>query len=162
VAISKEKKKGIIEKLEKIFSDAKAVTFVNFSGLTVAGATELRRVLKAGEVGYFVAKKTLIRKVLGAKKLEGEMPELPGEIGIAYSAEPTAPAREAHTFAKKIEKGLKLVGGIFEGKFLNQEAMLQIALIPSKNTLRAQFVNVINSPIQRLAVVLSEIAKKKV
>ncbi len=161
MAISKAKKKNILDKLEKVFADAKAVAFVNFNGLTVSGATELRRTLKAGQVGYFVAKKTLIRKVLGAKRLEGEMPDLPGEIGVAYSEEPTAPARETHAFAKKLEKGLKLIGGIFEGKYMDREAITSIALIPSRKTLEAQFVNLINSPIQRFVIALSEVAKKK-
>jgi large subunit ribosomal protein L10 len=161
VAITKDKKKDILTKLEKILSDAKGVAFVNFSGLTVAGATELRRTLKAAEVGYFVAKKTLIRKALSGKKVDGEIPELAGEVGMAYSAEPTAPAREAHAFAKKLEKGLKLVGGIFEGKYMDEKSITSIALIPSRKTLEAQFVNLINSPIQRFVVALNEVAKKK-
>ncbi len=36
-----------------------------------------------------------------------------------------------------------------------------IALIPSVQTLRGMFVNVINSPIQRFAIALNEIAKTK-
>jgi ribosomal protein L10 len=39
--------------------------------------------------------------------------------------------------------------------------MMAIALIPSQQTLYAQFVNVINSPIQGLVVALSKIAEKK-
>jgi large subunit ribosomal protein L10 len=162
MAISKDKKKSILEKLEKIFADAKSVAFLNFSGLTVHHATDLRRTLKGADVGYFVAKKTLIRKALEGKKIEGTIPDLKGEIGVAYSSEPTAPARESHSFAKKIEKGLKLVGGIFEGKFLDEQTALSVALIPSRKTLEAQFVNLINSPIQRFVVALSEISKKKV
>ncbi|MBI2474578.1 MAG: 50S ribosomal protein L10, partial [Candidatus Taylorbacteria bacterium] len=64
-------------------------------------------------------------------------------------------------FAKKLEKGLKLIGGIFEGKYMDREAITSIALIPSRKTLEAQFVNLINSPIQRFVVALNEVAKKK-
>ena len=159
--ISKDKKKSIIEKLEKVFSDAKSVAFVNFHGLSVFGATELRKTLKEGSVGYFVAKKTLIRKALTGKKVEGELPPLDGEIGIAWSDEITAPAREVNTFAKKLGQGLQLVGGIFEGKFLGKDGIMTIAMIPDKKTLQAQFVNLINSPIQRLVIGLSEISKVK-
>ncbi|HEY9584487.1 MAG TPA: 50S ribosomal protein L10 [Candidatus Paceibacterota bacterium] len=161
MAINKDKKKSILEKLEKIFSEAKSVAFVNFHGLSVFGATELRKALKVSQVGYFVAKKTLIRKALGGKKVAGELPALEGEIGIAWSDEVTAPAREVYAFAKKLGQGLALVGGIFEAKFLGKEGITAIAMIPDKKTLRAQFVNLINSPIQRLVIGLSEISKVK-
>jgi ribosomal protein L10 len=39
--------------------------------------------------------------------------------------------------------------------------MLEIAMIPSREVLYAQFVNLINSPIQRFAVVLNAIAESK-
>lgn len=161
MAISKDKKKNILEKLEKIFSDAKSIAFVNFHGLSVFKATELRKVLRENAVGYFVAKKTLIKKSLNGKKVEGELPELEGEIGVAWSEDLTAPAREVNSFAKKLGESLSLVGGIFEGKFLNKDGIMEIALIPNKKTLQAQFVNVINSPIQGFVVALSKIAEKK-
>ena len=161
MAITKDKKVGIIGKLEKVFTDAKSVAFVNFHGLNVLGANNLRKHLRGNKVGYFVAKKTLIKKVLGGKKVSGELPSLDGEVGVAWSEDVTAPAREIHTFGKTIEQGLKLIGGIFEGKFLGKDEIMSIALIPSRKTLEAQFVNLINSPIQRMAVVLNEISKKK-
>jgi ribosomal protein L10 len=39
--------------------------------------------------------------------------------------------------------------------------MESIALIPSQKTLYAQFVNIINSPIQGFVVALNAIAEKK-
>lgn len=159
--ISKQKKTEILEKLRTIVKDAKAMAFVNFHGLTVANATELRRQLKLKGVGYIVAKKTLAKKVLGESKTAGDLPALDGELGIAYSAELTAPAREVFPFQKKFENKVSLLGGILDGKYLNKEAILSIALIPDLQTLRAQFVNVINSPIQGLVMALDQIAKKK-
>jgi ribosomal protein L10 len=44
---------------------------------------------------------------------------------------------------------------------MNKEKMTEIAMIPGRDTLYAQFVNLINSPIQRFAVVLDQIAKNK-
>lgn len=162
MAITKNKKVSILEKLEKVFSEAKSVAFVNFHGLNVFGATNLRKQLRGNKVGYFVAKKTLIRKALQGKKVIGSIPELEGEVGVAWSEDLTAPAREVHAFSKTLESGIKLIGGVFEGKFMGKEDIMSIALIPSRKTLEAQFVNLINSPIQRLAVALDQISKKKV
>ncbi len=161
MAISKEKKKGIIENIGKIVKDSSSVVFVNFHGLLMNDTTELRKTLNAKEVGYTVAKKSLTRKVFAGTKIEGEMPALPGELALVYGKDMIAPAREIYAFQKKFDGKITILGGVFEGKYMDKASMMTIALIPPLQTLRAQFVNVINSPIQRLAVALSEIAGKK-
>lgn len=161
MALSKNKKKEVIEKLEGAIKDAKSVVFVNFHGLKVAETTQFRRKLRAEGVGFFVSKKTLTKRALDTKKYEGTMPELLGEVGIAYSADLIAPAREVYEFQKKFKDNLSILGGVFETKYMNKEEMMAIALIPSIDTLRGMFVNVINSPIQGFVMALSEIAKKK-
>jgi large subunit ribosomal protein L10 len=164
MAITKQKKTEIISKLKDIFAKSSSVAFVQFNKLTVKNAQELRRKLRGAGTGYFVAKKTLIRKSLEVHKLAGQIPDLQGEVAVAYLEDGddiTAPAREIFGFEKKLEKAVKLIGGIFEGAFIGQEKALSLATIPSRQMLYAQFTNLINSPIQRLVVGLSEVAKKK-
>ena len=161
MAISKEKKKVILDDIKQILKDSASVVFVNFHGVSMNDTTDLRKTLNSKEVGYTVAKKTLTRKALSDAGVSGDMPELTGELALVYSKEQTAPAREIYAFQKKLEDKVMILGGIFDGKFLDKASMTAIAKIPSMQTLRAQFVNVINSPIQRLAVALSEVAKKK-
>lgn len=160
MAITKAKKQDILAKLEGIKKDSESVVFVNFKGLPVSDTTAMRSGLREKGVGYFVAKKTLIDRVLG-DSFEGEMPKLEGEIALAYSADSIAPAQNVKTFAEKWEDKLSIVGGIFQGVYKNREEMTEIASIPSLQVLRGMFVNVINSPIQGLVISLSEIAKKK-
>ncbi len=165
MAINKEKKGEIIARLAQIFTDSASVSFVNFHKLTVKNVQELRRKMREAGSGYFVAKKTLIAKALEGGRFAGTTPELKGEIAVAYlekgGSDLTAPAREVYGFEKKFEKAVALVGGIFEGLFKSRDEMLTLATIPSRQTLYAQFVNLVNSPIQRLAVALNEISKKK-
>lgn len=161
MARTKVQKKEILEKLEGIVKDAQSMVFVNFHGLNVGDTTQVRRKLKSEQVGFFVSKKTLTRKALESKKLEGTLPELTGEVGLAYGADLLAPAREIYEFQKKYKGNVSILGGVFEGKFMSKEEMMAIALIPSQKTLQAMFVNVINSPIQGFAVALDQIAKKK-
>lgn len=161
MAISKDKKGEILKKIESALSEAKSLVFVNFHGLTVAGVTEMRRTLKAAGIKYFVAKKSLIKRALGTAKAEGSIPELPGELALAWSDDLVAPAREVYVFQKKSPDNLKILGGIFEGKYMDQAAMMEIALIPALPVLYGKFVNIINSPIQRLVIGLDQIAQKK-
>jgi large subunit ribosomal protein L10 len=159
--ISKGKKKEIIEKVSDLMKDSKSVVFFNFKGFNVKNTIEMRRKLRESKVGYMVAKKTLAKRAFDEAKITGEIPSMSGETAMAYSADLIAPAREVYNFQKKFKDNLAIVGGIFDGKYMSKEEMMALALIPSQQTLYAQFVNVINSPIQGFVVALSKIAEKK-
>jgi len=161
MAITRAKKTEIVDKLKNAFEGAKSLVFVNFKGLTVGNTTDLRRSLKGENVSYTVAKKTLANRVLDDKKFEGDKPTLEGELALAWGEDLVAPARGVYNFVKKFPENLKILGGVFEGKYMTADAMIEIAKIPGLEILRGKFVNIINSPIQRVAVALSEIAKKK-
>lgn len=150
----------IVEGLTGIVGEAKSIVFVQFHKIQVKDVTELRRKLGAQSVGYKVAKKTLVKRVLEGKAT-GEFPVLEGEIAIAYGTDLLAPAREVYNFQAEHKGMIKIVGGVFDGKYMNEEEMMSIATIPGIKTLYAQFVNLINSPIQRFAVALDQIAEKK-
>src|SRR3989344_7899078 len=128
--LQKSKKEEIIKELEGAIKGSESLVFVNFHGLKVADETVLRRELRNKEVGDKVSRKTLLARALKGRA-EGEIPELAGEAAIAYSKDNMAPAREIYNF-QKIHKGiLNILGGIFEGKFISGEKMMEIAMIPS-------------------------------
>lgn len=160
MAVTREKKEEILESLKKVLSGHESIVFVNFHGLGVSDTTDLRRALREKGVGYTVAKKTLANMALKASSAKGEVPELGGELAIAYGAE-TTPAGEIYSFSKKHEGKLSILGGIFDGEFLSSDEMMKIATIPSLDALRGMFVNLINSPIQRLAIALDQIARAR-
>ena len=161
MAITKEQKKEILSELKEFVKTAGSVVFVNFHGLGVEEANELRSTLRASGVRYKVAKKTLIKMALNDAGIEGEMPSLDGELALAFSEDILDPAREVHGFEKKFKEKINILGGVFEGVYKNKEEMTAIAVIPSRETLYAQFVNLINSPIQGLVIALDGVANKK-
>lgn len=160
MAISKAKKQDILAKLEDVRDGSESIVFVHYNGLTVADTTAMRKDLREKGVGYFVAKKTLMKRAFG-EKFTGEMPDLEGEIALAYSSDALSPAQNIKEFSGKFKDNIAIVGGVFQGVYKNQEEMTEIASIPPLQTLRGMFVNVINSPIQGLAVALDAIATKK-
>lgn len=160
MAITKEKKKEIIANLGKIISDSKSIVFVNFNKLLVKEASEIRRALKKEDVNYLVVKKSLLGKVLSEAKIEGGTPKFAGELALVFGNDQLAPAREIYGFQKKLENKVSIIGGIFKNQFKSLEEMMNIATIPSLDVLRGMFVNIINSPIQRFAVALGQIANK--
>lgn len=161
MAINKEKKKEIIASVKDIVKASKSVVFVNFHKLPVSESTAIRKELRSKDVQFTVTKKTLTKIALGAASLQGDMPELDGELALVYSADLLAPAREIFDFQKKLDGRVSILGGIFDGMFKSKVEMESIASIPSQKTLYAQFVNLINSPIQGLVIALDAIAEKK-
>ena len=158
--LQKSKKEEIVKDLEKNIKGSESVVFVNFHGMNVADETILRKELRGKGVDYKVSRKTLLKRAL-LKKAEGEIPELSGEVAMAYSKDSIASPQEIYNFQKTHKGILDILGGIFEGKFIGKEKMTEIAMIPSREVLYAQFVNLINSPIQRFVVALDQIAKNK-
>jgi len=162
MAITKQKKVEIAEKIADAVKDAVSVVFVGFKGLTVADTSAMRKTLREDGVGYYVAKKTLIKRVLSDQGYQGEIPDMPGEIALAWTNDDaTAAARGIFEMGKKHKGALTIVGGVWEGAFADAFAMNAIATIPPVPVLRGMFVNVINSPIQGLVIALNQIAETK-
>lgn len=160
MAITKAKKEEILTKLEGIKNDSDSIVFVNFSGMGGNDITAMRAKLREEGVGYFVAKKTLIARAFG-ENFEGQAPQLDGEVAVAYSTDAIAPAQQIKAFVGQYTDNLAIAGGVFQGVYKSKEEMTEIASIPPLPVLRGMFVNVINSPIQGMAIVLNAIAEKK-
>lgn len=162
MAITKDKKRDIVAKLADALNEASSVAFVGFTKLTVADASKMRKELADAGVKYFVAKKTLIKRALTDHGYEGTIPDLPGEVAVAWTSEDvTAPARGVHEFGKKLPGSLSLLGGVFDGAYTDQAGITAIATIPPMPVLRGMFVNVINSPIQGLVIALDKVREQK-
>lgn len=161
MAISKDKKTSIVASFKDMLAGSQSVAFVQFNKLTVKDANALRRALRAQNVTYKVGKKTLIKRVLDDMGIKGELPALEGEIAVAASTDLLAPAREVFEFQKTHKDVVTLVGGIFEGEYKDQSAMLSIATIPSREVLLSQIAYLLKSPMQRLAIAVNEVAKTK-
>ncbi len=160
MAITKAKKEEILTKLDELKQHAESIVFVHFNKLSGADTTAMRKAMREVGVDYLVAKKTLIARAF-ADTFEGTMPALEGEIAVAYSADAIAPAQNVKEWSGKFKDSISIVGGVFQGVYKDQAEMTEIASIPALPVLRGMFVNVINSPIQGMAIVLNAIAEKK-
>lgn len=161
MAITKKKKEEIVAMVADAIHSAASAVFVNFHGITVGDTMVLRKQLRENDVRYTVVKKTLIKRALSGEKISGSLPALEGEIAIAYGDDLLTPAREIYEFQKIHKDTIRIVGGVFERSYKNPAEMMEIASIPPIEVLYGQFANVVNSPIQGLAVALGAIAEKK-
>ncbi len=162
MAITKAKKQDIVAKVQDAIKDAVSVVFVNFKGLSVADTSAMRKSLKKDGVGYYVAKKSLVKRVLSEGGYQGDLPDMPGELALAWSTtDATAAARGIYEASKTYKDTLAIRGGVFENRYLDAAGMTAIATIPPVSVLRGMFVNVINSPIQGFVIALDKIREQK-
>lgn len=165
---TKQQKVELVKKLEQAFKDSITTVIVHFKGVNIVEETQMRRELKAAGVKYTVAKKTLIKRALESLGHKTDEVPMEGEIAIAHGGgdDATAAARLMHEYGTKFQNAKKenkisILGGIFEGKLIGDALMREIATIPSMLGLRGMFANIINSPRQRFAIVLSKVAESK-
>lgn len=161
MALTKQQKGDVQAKLEEALNSANSVVFVHAKGIPVSDTQAMRAKFRENGVGYRVAKKSLIKRALSTKSYEGTQPAFEGELAIAWGEDLVAPAREVQAFVKSTKDKMQIVGGIFEGRYMSAAEMTEIATIPSQHTLYAQFVMLINSPIQQFVMALDQIAQKK-
>ncbi len=159
--ISRQKKEEIYSKINDGLKKAQSVVFVNFHGLLVSDLTLMRKQLRDQGITYVVAKKTIASKVLSEQGYKGELPELNGELALVFGVDALLPAREVYEFEKKFKDKVSIIGGVFEGEFKDKASMKAIATIPSREVLLSQIAFLLKSPLQRLAIAVSEVAKKK-
>lgn len=161
MALTKEKKEEVFAKVKGALDDANSVVFVYSKGMSVGETQDMRQAFRDNDVSFYVAKKTLVRKALDEAKFEGEQPVFDKELALAWGEDLLAPAREVQEFVKSTKDKVEILGGIFEGRYMSASEMTEIATIPSQQTLYAQFVNIINSPIQGFVMSLNQIAETK-
>ncbi|PIR41761.1 MAG: 50S ribosomal protein L10 [Candidatus Yanofskybacteria bacterium CG10_big_fil_rev_8_21_14_0_10_37_15] len=168
---SKLQKSQDLKKLKKELEKAKISIFTTFSragekGLSVAQMRELKNSFKGFDLNmgasYFVTKKSLIERALKDLKYDGiDVYSIDGSMGIVFSeGDVYAVSKKLYEFSKK-NPALKFFGAVLEKNFLAEEAFIEIAKMPSRETLLARLFGMIRYPVSALAVALNEIAKKK-
>jgi large subunit ribosomal protein L10 len=157
---TRKQKEESVEDLSTAIKGATGVVFAGFNKLKVADERDLRKQLRAEGVTYLVTKKSLWKRAMEAAGFAGA-PDFEGQLALAYGADAIAPAKGVSTFAKKKEGIVTILGGIFEGKLMGAVEMQAIAAIPARETLLAMLANVLNSPIQGLAIALDAVSKQK-
>ena len=144
---TRKQKEEDLKRLTMSLTGMKAMVFVNYDGVAVNDINKLRKNLRENEIDYYIAKKTLLKKALKEAKIEMDVDALEGGLGLAFGREDEVmPAKLLHEFSKE-NGNLKLIGGIFESKFIDQERVLELAKLPSKNELIFKTVYLIKSPI---------------
>lgn len=151
--MDRSEKSEMVSSLRGTFENASIVVVAHYSGLNVADINDLRTKMRDAGASFKVTKNRLTRLALEGTPYDQIGDLFTGPTAIAYSDDPVAPAKVAVEFAKKNDK-LVVLGGAMGDVRLDENAIKQLATLPSLDELRAKIVGMLNTPATRIAGVL--------
>jgi len=164
MALTKEQKIKQIKDVKDKISNQKSIVFVDFAKVPSKDMFNLRRDLKKEGCNLKIAKKTLIRKAFGQSNISfwnKIVSSVPGQLALVLGIEDEiTPCRIVNKFAKDHES-FKILGGIFESRFVDREKVLVLANLPSRNELLSRLVGSISSSMTNFVRVLDKIKEEK-
>tara|TARA_Y100000294_G_C8525237_1_gene324631 strand:+ start:26 stop:688 length:663 start_codon:yes stop_codon:yes gene_type:complete len=157
--MKKDQKKKFVKDYKDILNNVGILVVTHYSGLKTTQTDELR--LKINEVGgkFIIVKNSLMKIILKDNKSKEFKNLFNGPVALAYSEDEVSAAKVAVNFSKENDK-LLILGGISGDKFLEQKDVLEIALLPSLDEIRAKLVSLIQTPARNIAYALKFSANK--
>ena len=157
--MEKSEKETLIADLSETFRAARSVVLVDFRGMNVANASDLRRQIAKAKCGYVVVKNTLALIASKDTAFSSLSEHFTGPTAVAYTTgDPVALAKVLTDFAKTVPT-LQLKAAFVEGKLVAAASVGDLARLPSRAELLGKLLGLMNSPAQRLASVLSAPAR---
>lgn len=150
-----------IEYLKDRFSRATSAVLVDFAGLTVSQATDLRNKFRKAGVDYKVVKNTLVKIAVKGTALDIDelKANLKGQTGIAFSfEEPSTGAKVIKEFRSVDANAAKLQVkcGVLENAVMaGPRVETELATLPGKNEIRAMLLAQLMAPMQKLVMQLN-------
>lgn len=169
--MNREEKSATIQEIAAQIEGAEAIFAVDYRGISVPQAAELRDKLRETDSSFRVVKNRLT-KLAATQAGEDRLADLlVGPTALTFVRGDTAAAAKAITTFNKTHDVLTFKGGLMGEVVLDDAGFTSIAKLPSREVLVAQFAGIVASPltgivrglnalIQGLATQLGQIADK--
>ncbi len=148
------KKSEEVQVLLKKMQSVNSFVILDYSGLTVSQVSKLRRELTANGCEMKVIKNNITKRAAAAAGYNEMSDTLSGPNAIAFSTEDSvSAAKTVYEFAKE-NKALELKVGVVDGEYMNNEKIMQIATIPTREVLLTMIAAGIMQPIKQVAMAI--------
>ena len=151
------------EVVKEIVSKAQAssgIIVAEYRGLTVAKTQELRRALAAEHATMNVYKNSLVERAADELGYTDLKQILEGPNAIFFSEDVSGGAKVLAKYAKRYGDSLKIKGGIFEGKYADKNAVLEVSKLPNKEGMLAMLLSCLQAPVRQFACTVKAVADK--
>jgi large subunit ribosomal protein L10 len=169
--MNREEKSATIQEIAAQIEASEAIFAVDYRGISVPQAAELRSKLREADASFRIVKNRLT-KIAAEKAGEERLAELlQGPTALTFVRGDTAQAAKAISTFHKEHAILAFKGGFMDSTLLDEASFESIARLPSRDVLNGQFAGIVASPltglvrglgsmIQGLASQLGQIAEK--
>ena len=159
MAVTREDKVTELEQLQSAFGGADSAILVDYKGLKVPEATELRRQVRSAKAHYRVVKNTLAKRALRGTAFEALSEYFQGTTAVAWSeGDPVGLAKVLTTFAKTAP-ALQIKAAVVQGRPIKAAEVTDLANLPGRPELYARLLFVLQGPMAQLVRVLSAVPR---
>ena len=151
--MNKEQKKNYIADITAKFENSEAVLVTHYQGLTMTQLDELRSQMREYGIKFQITKNRITKIALEKTKCKDLSNLFTGPTAVAFSSDAIISARILSKFSKNNEN-LKLLGGIMGNDLLDQEAVQNVANLPTLDEARAKIVGILSTPASKLVSIL--------
>jgi large subunit ribosomal protein L10 len=145
--MNREEKSATIQEIAAQIEGSEAIFAVDYRGISVSQAAELRSKLREADASFRVVKNRLT-KLAADKAGEERLAELlQGPTALTFVRGDTAAAAKAISTFNKEHDVLTYKGGFMGTTALDADSFKSIALLPNREVLIGQFAGIVASPI---------------
>ena len=161
MAVTRADKEAELQMLQGVFQEADAAILIDYKGINVPQATELRAQLRKVRAGYKVIKNSLAKRALKGTDYESFDASLEGTTAIAYTeGDPVVLAKTITTFLKGAPTlQMKIKAAVVQGQAINPAQVTDLANLPGKPELYARLLFVMQAPMVNVVRVLSAVPR---
>ena len=155
MAVSKAEKEQELQALATAFKAAETAILVDYRGLDVPSATELRRQLRSAKAQYRVVKNTLAKRATKGTRLAALEAHFVGTTAVAYTEDDAVALAKALTTFIKTTPKLIIKAAVVQGQAIQPAAVTDLATLPGRPELYSKLLFLLQAPMQQLVTVLS-------
>ena len=145
--MNREQKAAAIAEIADQINESGAVFAVDFRGISVPQAADVRTRLRDADATFRVVKNTLTERAADQVGAEALKPLLAGPTALTFVRGDVATAAKAIAGFNRETQLLAFKGGLMDGDALNADQIVAISRLPSREVLYGQLVGVVASPI---------------
>jgi large subunit ribosomal protein L10 len=148
--MNREQKTAVVDEIAGQIQGAQAIFAVDYRGISVAQAAELRTQLSQADARFRVVKNSLSERAADQAGMDTLKPMLVGPTALAFVSGDAAVAAKTLNDAARRLNLLDFKGGVLNGVPLSADDVRSIARLPSREVLNAQLVGTIAAPLTGL------------
>ena len=144
-----------VNELADLFSNSDTIIMADYKGTSVSELSGLRRALNSSSAKFKIAKNTLAKLAADKSSKSALSEEITGPLGFVLSNEdPSQITKILFKYAEENDLDFNVKKGLVNNDLFDEETLLRLSKLPSKEILLAKLMGSMNSPITNLAFVL--------